>query len=460
MAASRKRSAATITSVSGPDFAIATLGPCRHPSPLRLERRAGREGFGFLDEDDRILYDDGVAGLAAAGRAGAPPPSLELAGPRAEIFFAPERATFGIVSCGGLCPGINDVVRGLVMEAWHRYGVRALLGFRYGFRGLARHRETLPLALLPERVAEIHKDGGSILGTSRGPQPVEAMVEALAELGVDVLFAIGGDGTMRGALALAEEVRRRGLAIGVVGIPKTIDNDLLYLDRSFGFETAYAEAVEAIVGAHNEARATVNGIGLVKLMGRFSGFIACHATLATSEVNFCLVPEVPFALDGEGGFLEALRRRLAERRHAVVVVAEGAGQHLFDAEAGRDASGNPRLHDIGALLRDRIHRHLSARGVDHALKYIDPSYIIRSVPARPPDSVYCWRLAQNAVHAAMTGRTEMLVGQWHGRLVHVPMHLVVSGRKGVDPAGDVWLSVLESTGQPAMAWLGAAAARA
>jgi 6-phosphofructokinase 1 len=428
--------------VPAPDFTIRRLGPGRFESPLAA--RGDWPAPAFVDDEDRILWDDRAGGETQA--------TLELAGPRRTIFFDPAAVRLGIVTCGGLCPGLNDVVRGLVMEAWHRYGVRRILGLRYGFRGLVPALGHVPLTLVPEDVAEIHKDGGTILGTSRGPQDPAAMADGLATHGIDVLFAVGGDGTMRGALALAAELERRGATTAVVGIPKTIDNDLEYLDKSFGFETAYAEAVEAIVGAHNEARAVTNGIGLVQLMGRYAGFIACHATLATSEVNFCLVPEAPFALEGNGGFLAALRRRLAERGHAVVVVAEGAGQHLFGgADPGRDASGNPKLHDIAGLLAERIRADLGARGVEHALKRIDPSYIIRSVPARPPDSVYCWRLAQNAVHAAMSGCTEMVVGQWHGRLVHLPMRLVVSGRKRVDPAGDLWLSVLESTGQPPMA---------
>jgi 6-phosphofructokinase 1 len=428
--------------VSAPDFTIRRLGAGRFESPLAA--RGDWPAPAFVDDEDRILWDDRAGGETQA--------TLELAGPRRTIFFDPAAVRLGIVTCGGLCPGLNDVVRGLVMEAWHRYGVRRILGLRYGFRGLVPALGHVPLTLVPEDVAEIHKDGGTILGTSRGPQDPAAMADGLATHGIDVLFAVGGDGTMRGALALAAELERRGATTAVVGIPKTIDNDLEYLDKSFGFETAYAEAVEAIVGAHNEARAVTNGIGLVQLMGRYAGFIACHATLATSEVNFCLVPEAPFALEGNGGFLAALRRRLAERGHAVVVVAEGAGQHLFGgADPGRDASGNPKLHDIAGLLAERIRADLGARGVEHALKRIDPSYIIRSVPARPPDSVYCWRLAQNAVHAAMSGCTEMVVGQWHGRLVHLPMRLVVSGRKRVDPAGDLWLSVLESTGQPPMA---------
>jgi 6-phosphofructokinase 1 len=276
------------------------------------------------------------------------------------------------------------------------------------------------------------------------------MVDCLEELGVDILFAIGGDGTLRGASAIAAEIRRRGLQKSVIGIPKTIDNDIEYLDKSFGFETAFAKAVEAITCAHAEAISAYNGIGLVKLMGRESGFIACYATLASQQVNFCLIPEVPFSIEGPSGFLEALRNRLALRQHAVVVVAEGAGQkYLVKNPEATDASGNPRLGDVGIFLRDKVNQFFRSINTPVTVKYIDPSYAIRSVPASPQDNVYCSILAQNAVHAGMTGKTNMLVGRWHDSFVHIPLRLVTENRHQIDPGGDIWRFVLESTGQPA-----------
>ena len=282
------------------------------------------------------------------------------------------------------------------------------------------------------------------------------MVDQLQKMGIGALFVIGGDGTLRGATKLVGEIERRKLAISVVGIPKTIDNDIHFIDRSFGFESAAAAAAEAIRSAHVEATGANNGIGLVKVMGRHSGFIACHAALACPDANFVLIPEVPLKLDGEGGFLHHLERRLAQRAHAVIVVAEGAGQELCaagpavgGATGATDASGNARLKDIGLVLRERIVQHFAGRGLEITLKYIDPSYQIRSVPASPSDSVYCWNMARNAVHAAMAGNTEMLVGRWHGRFVHVPFPLATRFRKQVDLDDDLWTSVIESTGQPA-----------
>ncbi len=378
-----------------------------------------------------------------------PIPAFEAAGPRAEIFFDPPGTSIGIVTCGGLCPGINDVIRAIVLTAWHEYGVRRVLGFRYGFAGLTGARGPEPLTLDPDVVHEIHSLGGTILGSSRGPQIVADMVDELQRRQIDILFAIGGDGTMTGASELAAEISRRQLPIAVVGIPKTIDNDILWLERSFGFATAVNEAARSIVAAHTEAHAVRHGIGLVKLMGRYAGFIAAHATLAHNQVNFCLVPELPFALEGDRGFLGLLERRLETRGHAVVVVAEGAGQeHAKHHSPARDASGNPTLADIGPFLKRRIQDHFGARDVVAAVKYIDPSYLIRSLPANAFDSALCLTLGQHAVHAGLSGRTDMLVGTWGGRYTHVPLPLATSERRQLDVEGAVWQRVLEATGQP------------
>jgi len=274
------------------------------------------------------------------------------------------------------------------------------------------------------------------------------MVDRLAELGVSILFVIGGDGSMRGALEISAEVRRRGLDVAIVGIPKTIDNDLQFMDQSFGYATAFSKAVEAIEGAHREAQGAPNGIGLVKVMGRHSGFIACSATVASGHVNFTLIPEVPFQMDGPNGFLEALHRRLVARQHAVVVVAEGAAQDHFPPVDERDASGNVKLLDVGVHLRQRIEEHFAQQRFEVTLKYIDPSYIIRSVPAYPGDAVFCSMLGLNAVHAGMAGRTDLVIGSWHRTLVHVPIAQAIAARNRVDPTGPLWLAVLGATGQP------------
>ena len=400
----------------------------------------------YVHELDRVLLDDTVDGAAARLCDVADLPSLEPGGPREYIFFDPAATRAAIVTCGGLCPGLNNVIRGLVLELADNYGVTEVLGFRDGFRGLVGDSE--PIRLTHDLVAGIHNRGGTILGTSRGNQDPSRMVTTLQHYGVSLLFVIGGDGTLRGAAKIADEAVRRGMKLAVIGIPKTIDNDIPFIDQSFGFQTAFTRATDSIKSAHTEASSTPHGVGLVKVMGRHSGFIACYAALASHDVDFVLIPELPFSLDGDTGFLAKLRHRVRRQGHAVVVVAEGAGQDLFEYDGAVDASGNARLADVGALLRQRIIDDFAAAGEELSLRYVDPGYAIRSVPANGWDAVYCLRLAQAAVHAAMAGRTAMVVGRWHGRFVHIPIPVATGGRNQVDPNGDLWMSVLEATGQP------------
>lgn len=432
------------------DLSIPSLGPCRYDSPLSKLL----EGFycenRFVEDDAKVVFDNTVAWIERYRQKGEPLPALELAGPRRKIYFEVEKTNCAIVTCGGLCPGLNDVIRGLVMQLYYRYGVRRILGICYGYQGFIEKYGQEPLELTPEKVRDIHKQGGSFLGSSRGPQDVGEILAFLEKNNIHILFVIGGDGTMRGALEIAEAAAQRNFMLSVIGIPKTIDNDILYLDQSFGFESAFAEAVKAINSAHNEALGAPNGIGLVKVMGRHSGFIACYAALAMNDVNYVLIPEVPFELEGENGLLNILRERLLRRGHAVILVAEGAGQeHLPETSEARDPSGNIRLGDIGLFLKDRINHYFKSLGMEVNLKYIDPGYMIRAIPASPQDSVYCLRLAENAVHAAMAGKTKMVIGRRNNHYVHLPMTLVAQGRKQVDPCGDLWLAVLDATGQPA-----------
>ncbi len=426
------------------DLEIKVLGPCRYTSPLAV-RLAGM-GVHYVGQADRVLLDDRLSNATGdPSRA----PAFELAGPRDRIYFDTSKLRCAIVTCGGLCPGLNNVVRGIVLELYRGYGVEHVLGFRYGFHGLGRDGLE-PIPLTPASVASIHHEGGTALGSSRGERDAREMVDRLDALGIGVLFVLGGDGTLRAAIKLVAEIERRGLAIAVVGIPKTIDNDIHFIDRSFGFETAFSAAVDVIRGAHVEATGVYNGVGVVKLMGRHSGFIACHAALASTDVDAVLIPEVPVPLEGPAGFLEYLERRVMQNHHALCVVAEGAGQDGIapSRDGGTDPSGNVRLADVGVALRDRIVSHFRDRRVDATVKYVDPSYHIRSVPASPTDSVYCWNMARHGVHAAMAGNTEMLIGRWHGRFVHVPMALATRYRKQVDTSGDLWMAVVESTGQP------------
>jgi len=424
-------------------FAISTVGPAKIASPYRAPR--------YVSDKGRTIHD---ASLQAVRRSASSAKrdkiaGFELAGPRERIYFDPTKTRCGVVTCGGLCPGLNNVIRAIVMQLHYHYGVSTIHGFKYGFEGLIPKYAHETVMLNPNTVSHIHEHGGSLLASSRGPQEPEEMVDALERLNIQVLFCIGGDGTFRGVLSLWREIQRRQLKIAVVAVPKTIDNDIAYTTRTFGFETAYSIAADAIRGAHVESKGAFNGIGLVKLMGRHAGFIAAHAALANRDANFVLTPEVDFELAGSNGLLTHLYRRLKKRQHAVVVVAEGAGQRLFeDASKDTDASGNARLMDIGVFLRDRISEYLKLMKLPFSLKYIDPSYLIRSAPAMPSDALFAGTLGQMAAHAAMAGKTGMFIGYWNNHFTHVPIAAAVDETKRLDPNGNFWQSVIESTGQP------------
>ena len=430
-------------------FRIETLGPARVTSPLELGTKSGDLLADFASDEARVVENPTLASIREHTARGQDPPSLELAGPRQKIYFDPSKLKIGIVTCGGLCPGLNDVIRGLVMTLHYGYGVRCIYGFRYGYAGLNPDFRYPVMDLTPESVRDIHKAGGTILGTSRGPQDMTIMVDTLDRMNVGLLFTVGGDGTFRGALGLHDEIEKRGLKIGIVAIPKTIDNDIPLVERTFGFDTAVGLAAEAIQAAYFEASAAACGVGLVKLMGRESGFIAANAALANRNVNLVLVPELPFDLEGPKGLLQYMEQRFQKGKFTVIVVAEGAGQALLDQRpGGADASGNVKLGDIGAFLQQQLSARFKSRR-DYTLKYIDPSYIIRSAPASSVDSIFCGYLAQAAAHAGMAGKTGMAVGRSHQYFTHIPLKTLVDARrKHIDPESDLWLSVLQSTGQP------------
>ena len=420
------------------NFEVESLGENLHPSPMPTQC--------FCDSYERLLFHSSFEEIQQRVENNLAPLSFEVAGPRQKIFFDPATISCGIVTCGGLCPGTNDVIRAIVMSLHHHYGVENIYGFRYGYEGLVRSYGHTPLKLTTDLVTRIGESGGTILGSSRGHQDPKEMVSTLSELGIGILFTIGGDGTLKGAGKIAEEIARQGKSISVIGIPKTIDNDISYLQTTFGFETAVSEAQRSTYSAHTEALGARNGIGMVKLMGRDSGFIAAYTAMADCQVNYCLIPEAPFTLPG---LLADLEKRVRQRGHAVIVVAEGAGQELMTPTGECDASGNTKLGDIGVFLKEKIIAHFAACGVEMTLKYIDPSYTIRSQPANPHDATFCLSLGHNAAHAGMAGRTNMVVGFWNHQFVHVPIALATSHRKKIDPRGRLWSSVISSTGQPA-----------
>ncbi|MHC6201662.1 ATP-dependent 6-phosphofructokinase [Breznakiellaceae bacterium SP9] len=431
------------------DFTIEELGKRNIKSPIIMSTTTGDLIANYVTDDKFVRLDTSVIPGEQAPIAKSQ--ALECAGPRQMIYFQPPHVHAGIVSCGGLCPGFNDVIRSVVRCLWYRYGVRRISGIRYGFKGFLPDYQFSIKTLNPKAVDDIHKVGGTFLGSARGGgKEVEQIVDAMEQLNLNILFTIGGDGTQRGALDIAEEIDRRKLKIAMIGIPKTVDNDFAYIDKSFGFDTAVARAVEVISSAHNEAMSQINGIGLVKVMGRESGFIAAHTALASHEVNFVLIPEVPFNLEGYNGFLHHLEERLKSRYHAVVLVAEGAMQEQLLTEKKYDAGGNLKMADVGVYLKERIQKHFDEIGMEITLKYFDPSYQIRSAPAVASDSIYCERLGNAAVHAAMAGKTKVVIGLVNNEFVHLPMKAVVSARNHVDPESNLWRDTLDATNQPVL----------
>lgn len=416
------------------ELRVATLGEPRFRSPLKLR---------FTPDNARVLFDiDFCEGDTHTSVA------FEKAGPREQLYFDPAKTKAAIVTCGGLCPGLNNVIRHLYYTLHAAYGVPTVLGVRNGYKGLNRELGADPIELTADHVEPILHQGGTLLGTSRGPQDPAVMVDTLESWGVNLLFPIGGDGTQRGAHAVAQEAQRRGVDLAVVGVPKTIDNDIRFCFQTFGFGSAVGEAERVIDRAHVEAKSVERGVGLVKLMGREAGFIAAAATVASGEVNFTLVPEQPLKLGGEDGFLTRLGHRLDARGHAVVVVAEGAGQDLLAADdMARDASGNRKLGDIGLFLKDRIVEHFKAAGKPVGMKYFDPSYYIRSVQANAGDSLLTERFARHAANAAMAGKTDLFVGSWNGRTVHVPLSASIGVPRRLSPDSELWTAVEAITGQ-------------
>ncbi|OGR12892.1 MAG: diphosphate--fructose-6-phosphate 1-phosphotransferase [Desulfobacterales bacterium RIFOXYA12_FULL_46_15] len=429
---------------------IPTLGEAKIISPLKKRIKPGEREKLFVSDKERIIVDVQLDRLEQNYHDKKKIVSFDQAGPREKIYFDPSKLKCAIATCGGLCPGLNDIIRSIVLELFHIYNVKTIYGIKHGLQGFIPDFEHDVVDLNPHSVSGIQNTGGSMLGSSRGTQDIGTIVDCLERMNISILFMVGGDGTLMASKKIAEEIENRNLKISIIGIPKTIDNDIHLVSRSFGFDTAVDVATLAIKGAHNEAEAYPYGIGLIKLMGRHSGFLAATAALAQQDANFVLIPEVDFFLYGKTGFLQALENRILHRKHAVIIVAEGAGQTLFeDQEKQYDPSGNVVLMDIGLFLKDKISQWFKAKDIPISLKYIDPSYIIRSLPANANDSVFCGFLGREAVHAGMAGKTKLLISFWNNHYVHVPMDASAGKRKHLDPNGRLWQSVLEATGQDA-----------
>lgn len=425
-------------------FAINSLGENKIKNPILK----GKNNFS-VDDDERVLipeftykkikkrFEEGITEEDFLAN------SVEKAGPRQKIFFNPEKVKVAIVTCGGLCPGLNVVIRSIVNLMSYGYNVKKIYGVEYGYHGLANGKKLKELN--KREVLNIHKHGGTILGTSRGTPPTKEIVKNLIRHKIDILFTIGGDGTMRGADKISNEIKKQNKKISVVGIPKTIDNDIYFVEQSFGFQTAVKEALVAIASAHEEARSHLNGIGFVKLMGRDAGFIAAESSMASGNVDICLVPEVEFKLNGKGGLLEKINTIIKKKGYLLIVISEGAGQNILESTNKLDPSGNKVFADIGIFLKKEISNYLQKKKIPFSLKYIDPSYIIRSTNANSYDQILCSRMAHNAVHAAMAGKTSLLIGNIKNAIVHIPISLLKDKKKRIQVDSHFWSELTQST---------------
>lgn len=369
-------------------------------------------------------------------------------GPRSQIYFSPKKVVAAIVTCGGLCPGLNVVIREITYTLWQNYGVSKIYGIQYGYRGFYTYNW---IELTPQTTKHIHKLGGTILGSSRGGFDIKKIMARIKSKGVNQIYIIGGDGTLRGASAIHDYVKQKKLEISVISLPKTIDNDIPIIDRSFGYQTSVEEALKAINSAETEAMSAEYGIGLVKLMGRAAGHIALEACLSQRSVNVLLIPEIKFELYGPKGFLEYVYRRLLNKHHCVIVVAEGASEAVLDADfpdLGVDPSGNKILPDIGTFIKSKIVKYCADKGLESTLKYIDPTYMIRTTASNAFDTQICAQLAYNSVHGAMSGFSGFCTGLVHNRCCYIPIDMLKQGNRRIKPKSRKWQRLLAATGQP------------
>ncbi|CAD6240244.1 unnamed protein product [Miscanthus lutarioriparius] len=391
-----------------------------YPNPLQDNPAYSVVKQYFVNPDDTVTQKIVVHKTSARGT------HFRRAGPRQRVYFQSDEVNAAIVTCGGLCPGLNTVIRELVCGLYDMYGVTSVVGIEGGYKGFYS-KNTVPLT--PKSVNDIHKRGGTILGTSRGGHDTAKIVDCLQDRGINQVYIIGGDGTQKGASVIYEEVRRRGLKCSVVGIPKTIDNDIAVIDKSFGFDTAVEEAQ------------------------RRSMLLMLRLRVQRMALDCCLIPESPFYLERKGGLLEFIEKRLKDNGHMVIVVAEGAGQDLIAKSMNfmdtQDASGNKLLLDVGLWLSQKIKDHFKKKpSFPITLKYIDPTYMIRAVKSNASDNVYCTLLAHSALHGAMAGYTGFTVAPVNGRHAYIPFYRITEKQNKVVITDRMWARVLCSTNQP------------
>jgi phosphofructokinase-like protein len=327
----------------------------------------------------------------------------------------------GVLTGGGDCPGLNAVIRAVVRKGVGVHGYD-FIGYRDGWKGPLEGL-TMPLGV-PE-VRGILPRGGTILGSSRtNPFKIEGGVDRikqnLAEQGVDALIAIGGEDTLGVATKLHE------LGVHVVGVPKTIDNDLNATDYTFGFDTAVNIAMEAIDRLHTTAESHHRAL-IVEVMGRHAGWIALHAGLA-GGANVILIPEQPFSIEKVCDYVES---RFQSHYAPILVVAEGAvpieGQQALGSR-GVDAFGHARLGGIGEWLAGQIETRTGKEARTTVLGHIQ-----RGGTPTAFDRVLATRFGLHAVDAVAAGDWGQMVALRGTDIVRVPLAEATAVLKTVSP---------------------------
>lgn len=328
----------------------------------------------------------------------------------------------GVLTGGGDCPGLNAVIRAVVRKGVNEHGFE-FVGFRDGWRG-PLEGVTVPLGI--EQCRGILPRGGTILGSSRtNPFAVEDGVERirenLAAAGVDALVAIGGEDTLGVATRLAE------LGVAVVGVPKTIDNDLSGTDFTFGFDTAVNIATEAIDRLHTTAESH-HRVLVVEVMGRHAGWIALHSGIA-GGASAVLIPEVPFDIDAVCAHVET---RFRSEYAPIIVVSEGAvpadGSEMTLSSGEKDAFGHVRLGGIG----DRLAHEIEQRTGKEA-RAVVLGHIQRGGTPSAFDRWLATRFGLQAIDAVADGEFGVMVALRGTKIVRVPLQEGTAELKVVSP---------------------------
>jgi 6-phosphofructokinase 1 len=443
------------------------------------------------------------------------------AGPRNMLRFPGHHKKLlkvGVLVSGGIAPGINAVISGIVQRhvLYHTPQITDLrvpgktprsytlqvFGFRNGFAGLLAGDDVTvlydsdsPDEKLRAHLRRIANRGGSEIGTSRyddllstadpdkREKDLDQVAENLANRHFDILYVIGGDGSMRAAHATWKRSRDNGKSLSVIGVPKTMDNDILWVWQSFGFLSAVEKAREALQQLHTEATSNPR-LCVVQLFGSDSGFVVSHAALASGVCDAALIPEVPFTMKKLADYItERLSKRFrpgagGQSPYGMIVMAEtavpqDAEDYLSDPEVDLDenekaaiqafVSKGCRVHGqtpdelrtgglkvVSRVLQKRIREMKvdDAYWADFRVFTNEPRHLLRAIPPSASDVAFGQRLGVLAVDNAMAGYTDFMISQWMTEYVLVPLDLVVLGRKRVPPNGIFWKSVVASTGQP------------